>query len=57
MKYIGHVQQTGVLKNTLSRERLYGADVYLLSGLSPELPVLLQKALSEKQQSYRGIGK
>ncbi|CAL1521381.1 glycosyltransferase family 39 protein [Chitinophaga sp. MM2321] len=55
LEYIGRVQQMGALKDTLARE--YGSGVYLLSDLSPQLPVLLQKMITDRQQGYRGVGK
>lgn len=54
LKLAGKIVQTGVLQDTLSREYGYGADVYLLSGLSPALPVRLKQVTLEKQGEYEG---
>lgn len=54
LKIIGKVTQTGALKDTLSREYLWGANVWLLSDLSPELPAALQRELRKKQGAYLG---
>lgn len=51
---IGQVTQTGILRDTLSREYGDGANVYLLSNLSPALPGVLQAAVREKQAAYGG---
>ncbi|QJB34716.1 glycosyltransferase family 39 protein [Chitinophaga oryzae] len=47
---IGRIEKVGSLEDPLARE--YGAPVYLLSGLSPEVPALLRKAVQERQRSY-----
>ncbi|NLR64640.1 glycosyltransferase family 39 protein [Chitinophaga varians] len=47
---IGRMEVVGTVQDALARE--YGASVYLLSGLSPQVPVLLKKGVQEKQQSY-----
>ena len=54
MKMIGRLQQTGVMKDTLSREYQWGAGAWLLSDLSPELPAALKRALREEQNVYSG---
>jgi hypothetical protein len=40
------------MKDTLSREYLWGAGAWLLSDLSPELPAALKRALHEEQNVY-----
>ncbi|MBO9729091.1 MAG: glycosyltransferase family 39 protein [Chitinophaga sp.] len=57
LKLAGKIVQTGVLQDTLSREYGYGADVYLLSDLSPALPARLKEVLLEKQGEYEGRAK
>ncbi|WP_168738564.1 glycosyltransferase family 39 protein [Chitinophaga eiseniae] len=52
-RYISQVQQTGALQDTLCREYAFGIRAYLLSGLSPELPALIQQRLAKKQESYQ----
>lgn len=54
MKMIGHMEQTGIMKDTLSREYQSGAGAWLMSDLSPDLPAALKMALREKQNVYRG---
>jgi Dolichyl-phosphate-mannose-protein mannosyltransferase len=54
LKLTGRVVQTGTLQDTLSREYGYGANVYLLSELSPALPAALRKGVLDKQQEYVG---
>ncbi len=54
MKMIGRLQQTGVMKDTLSREYQWGAGAWLLSDLSPDLPAALKAALRKKQNVYQG---
>ncbi|MBC9911252.1 glycosyltransferase family 39 protein [Chitinophaga varians] len=47
---IGQMDVVGAVQDTMARE--YGSSVYLLSALSPQVPVLLEKGIREKQQSY-----
>ena len=54
LKIIGKIAQTGTLKDTLSREYLWGANVWLLSDLSPEIPAALQQELHKEKQVYLG---
>lgn len=51
--FIGQIQKTGAVKDTLTREYLNDAGVYLLSGLSPEIPAMLKKGIQERKRSYR----
>jgi hypothetical protein len=47
---IGRTELVGAVQDTLARE--YGSGVYLLSGLSPQVELLLKKGVQEKQRSY-----
>lgn len=47
---IGRIEKVGAIENPLARE--HGASVYLLSALSPQVPVLLEKGVVKQQQRY-----
>lgn len=53
LPFIGHVEKTGALQDTLAREYADKAGIYLLSGLSPEVPAMLKAGILAKQRSYR----